>query len=103
MVGFRRYRPLGEWHDELTGWLLRRLDWPADHLSWYGDCAPAVVAFSCLALGALQGKFALGEIDDAGFLLADAHLPAFILMQMQDIAAAYEVVRGSEPELPLPP
>jgi hypothetical protein len=104
MVGFCRYRPLGEWHDELGRWLLSRLetDWSADQLSWYGRHGPAVVAFRCLALGALQGKFRAGEIDDAGFLLGDAHLAAFILMRMEDMAAAYEAARGAEPELPSP-
>jgi len=104
MVGFQRYRPLGEWDDEARNWLDRRLqgELSAEELSWYEAFAPAVGAFSCFALGALLGKFRANEIDDAGFLLGDAHLPAFVMMRMEDMAAAYEAARGGEPALPSP-
>ena len=97
MVGFRRYRPLGDWDHEATEWLAGRLqgDWSA----WHSDCGPAVAVFACLAWGALLGKFRAREIDDAGFLLADAHLPAFDLMHRQDMRATYEAARG-EPGSP---
>ena len=41
--------------------------------------------FVCLALGALLGKHAAGDIDDLGFMLGDAHLPAFLALRIPQI------------------
>jgi hypothetical protein len=89
MVGFSQFRPMHEWGAEHDRFMDDRLrgDLALDALDWYEECAEVIRLFYCLALGALLGKFAVGEIDEAGFLLGDAHLPGFVLMNNEQICA----------------
>ena len=91
VVGFGQFSPLSEWGQQHYQIIAKRLqdELSLEELSWYEECAEAVSVFACLALGALLGKFQAGEIDDAGFMLGDAHLPAFLSLHNEAICARY--------------
>jgi hypothetical protein len=57
----------------------------------YEDCAEAFQTFASLSMGALLGKYNTGEIDDAGFLLGDAHLGGFMAMNTEKICSRFGV------------
>jgi hypothetical protein len=96
-TGFLLFSPVEDWgreqHDFITRRLEGELSLPA--LDWYEEGAPAIQMFACLALGALLGKYAAGEIDERDFLLGDAHLASFLLEQDQAICARYDQSRRS--------
>ena len=91
IVGFVQFSPIVQWnqkHSELIGdWLKGELS--LERLSWYEEDAQAIAVFSCFAIGALLGKLQSGEIDNAGFLLGNAHLPGFISLHDETIGARY--------------
>lgn len=90
-TGFLRFRPPIDWGPGYHEFIIRRLEGGLSlyALEWYEECAPAIQMFACLALGALLGKYAAEEIDDAGFLLGDAHLAAFLVEQSEAICTRY--------------
>ena len=92
VVGFLLFSPVEDWGREHYEFITERLDGELalDALDWYEESAPAVQRFSCLALGALLGKYAAGEIDDLGFTLGDAHLPAFIALHAVEIHSRFQ-------------
>jgi hypothetical protein len=91
IIGFARFSCLSEWSEQHFELISNRLqgELSLEELSWYEECAEAISVFACLSLGALLGKFQNGEIDDAGFTLADAHLAAFLLQHNENICAHY--------------
>jgi hypothetical protein len=86
-AGFSLFQPLSSWNEELEQIVVHKLDGELslEALDWFEEAAPAIRIFSILAVGALLAKWAAGEIDDRGFLLGDAHLPAFTLENNQAI------------------
>ena len=95
IVGFQRFRPLEEWGYEQFQIIRGRLDGDLSSLEWFEDGAEAIRLFSCLCLGAMLGKYAHGEIDDAGFLLGDAHLAGFNVTQDEAICRQWHVFRSA--------
>ena len=96
IVGFIQFSPLSEWgHDQFL--VIRgRLDGDLLDLSWFEEDAEAIRVFSCLCLGALLGKYAASEIDDAGFMLGDAHLAGYNTLQNDAISEQWRTVWGEE-------
>jgi len=92
VVGFLLFRPAEDWGRDEYEFITERLDGELalDALEWYEEAAPAIQSFSCLALGALLGKYAAGEINDLGFTLGDAHLPAFIALHNEEIHTRFQ-------------
>jgi len=62
-------------------------------MDWYGEAADAVSAFACYSLGALMGKQAASQVDAGGWMLGDAHLPAFLALENERISAEYARAR----------
>ena len=93
--GFQLSLPASAWTGEHAAFIQQRIqtELSEEALAWYEECAPAVAAFSCFALGALLGKFAQGEIDDSNFRLGEAHLPGFVSLNDARICAAYQSER----------
>jgi len=100
IVGFQRFRPLEEWGHAQFQVIRGRLDGDLSSLGWFGDDAEAIRLFSCLCLGAMLGRHAHGEIDDAGFLLGDAHLAGFNVTQDEAICRQWHVFRSAANPLP---
>lgn len=83
VVGFSLFAPVEEWsykhylivHNRLQGEL------SAEESEADQEDALAFARFACLAIGAMLGKYAAGEIDDAGFLLGDAHLVGYMALE----------------------
>ena len=92
VVGFLLFSRTDRWTHEYYVLVRERLD---DELSdqqlreWHDEHAEAIQRYSCLAIGALLGKLDTGQIDDAGFLLGDAHLAGFIAMNEEAIGTRY--------------
>lgn len=87
IIGFSLHEKMERWgrsHYEFIK--ARRIGELSDeNLDWYEEFAPSVAAFSCLALGAMQGLYSRGQIDDTEFLHGDALLPGFISMNVEQI------------------
>lgn len=90
--GFQVFQPASIWSVEHAAFIQRGLDegLSDEALGWHEEYAPSVATFSCFALGALLGKFAKGDIDDAGFLLGEAYLPGFVLLNQEQICSVYQ-------------
>src|SRR5687768_2174971 len=86
-IGFLLFSPVEDWGRDQYHSITQRLegDLSLPALDWYEEGAPAIQMFACLALGALLGKYAAGEINDIGFLLGDAHLASFLVEHNQTI------------------
>lgn len=95
IVGFQRSRPLDEWGFEQFQIIRRHLDGDLSKLEWFEDGAEAVKLFSCLCLGAMLGKCAHGETDDAGLLLGDPHLAGFNVMHDEAICQRWQLFQPS--------
>ena len=93
IVGFQRFRPLEEWGYGQFQVIRGHLDGDLSKLEWFEDDAEAVRLFSCLCLGAMLGKYASSEIDDAGFLLGDAHLAGFNVEHDEAICQQWQLFR----------
>lgn len=91
IIGFGQFCPIPDWSGSHFEFIQTRLrgEISIEELSWYGECAEAMSVFSCLALGALLGKRQADATDDAGFLLGDAHLPAFLSLHDEAIYERY--------------
>lgn len=89
ITGFQRFMPLEEWRHEHYRFIREHLDGDLSRLQWFEECAEAVRLFSCLCLGAMLGKHASAEIDDAGLLLGDMHLAGFNTMQDSEICQSW--------------
>ncbi len=91
VVGFGRFSPVSEWRRQHFDVIANRLHGglSVEELSWYEECAESISVFGCLALGALLGKFQIGDIDETGFTLGDAHLAAFLSLHNESICARY--------------
>lgn len=91
VVGFGQFSELSEWRlchlDAIESRLQGELS--TEELSWYEEGADAIAVFACLALGALLGKVQSCEINEAGFLLGDLHLPAFLSLHNEAIYIRY--------------
>ena len=87
IVGFSRSCSINGWRRDHAQLIRDRLQSDLSHesLEWYEETEPAVVLFSCLVLGTLLGLREVGQIDDAGFMLGEAHLPAFTAGQNESI------------------
>ena len=90
--GFQMFQPVTAWSVEYAAFIHRG---PNEGLSdealdWHEECATSVATFSCFALGTLLGKFAKGDIDDAGFLSGEAYLPGFVLLNEEQICSVYQ-------------
>lgn len=96
IVGFSRHRPLEDWNYEQFQAIRSRLDGDLSGLDWFEDGAEAIRLFSCLCLGAMLGKYAAGEIDDVGFLLGDAHLAGFNVLNDASICEQRRLAGASE-------
>ncbi|RYG58153.1 hypothetical protein EON80_27445 [bacterium] len=82
-----RYAQAGagsEWDVELESLIRNRLaaSLSVEALSWYEDEAATVAFFSCYVLGFFAGKLLRREISETEFLLADAQLPGFIILNV---------------------
>ena len=98
IVGFSRFSPLDEWSFSQYQIIQNRLNGDLANMKWFEGCAEAVKMFSCLCLGAMLGKYIEGVIDDAGFLLGDAHLAGFNVLNDETICLLW---RNSEkPNVP---
>ncbi len=93
IVGFSRYRLVEDWQYEQYQAIRSRLDGDLAGLEWFEEGAEAIRLFSCLCLGALLGKLAAGEIDDAGFMLGDAHLAGFNVLNDEQICERWHSTR----------
>ena len=87
IVGFSRFSPLNEWSFSEYQIIQTRLVGDLANREWFEDCAEAVKLFSCLCLGAMLGKYTEGVINDAGFLLGDAHLAGFNILNDEIICS----------------
>jgi hypothetical protein len=92
MIGFSHYRPVEDWQYEQYQAIRSRLDGDLVELGWFEDGAEAIRLFSCFCLGAMLGKLAAGEIDDVGFLLGDAHLAGFNVLNDEKICEQWHLV-----------
>ena len=81
-----------DWNRTLDDFIHDRLQGDLAHstLSWFEECEEAILAFSAFALGALLGRHAVGQIDDSGFLLGDAHLAGYNAMHDDEICRTYQ-------------
>jgi len=91
IVGFGQFSPLSEWSQAHYDFIAKRLQGELSlaELTWYEECAEAISVFASLLIGALLGKIQSGEIDDTGFMLGDAHVPAFLLLNNETICASF--------------
>ena len=90
IIGFLQFRPMEEWDWQHLRFIQERLDGDLSELTWFEEGAEAIRLFSCLCLGAMLGKYASAQIDDAGFLLGDAHLAGFNATEDEKICAAWQ-------------
>ena len=102
IVGFGQSCSVDHWSLDHHAFISRRLehDLSLDTLrDIFDDDANAVRLFSCLVLGCLLGKFQVGEIDDSGFMLGDAHLAGYILQDPDRLRRLVD--SASSPKRPL--
>lgn len=91
VVGFSLFSPLPRWgraHFEIIDSRLQG-ELSPHALQCYEQAAEPIAIFSCLALGSLLGKFEAGQIDEAEFLLGDAHLAGFVALHNEEICARF--------------
>jgi hypothetical protein len=93
--GFLLFQPPEAWGQEEYDFITARLsgELSLESLEWYEDNVFAVQAYSCLALGAMLGKWGAGMIDEAGFTLGEAHLASFIMLNIEAIHERYSAFR----------
>jgi hypothetical protein len=91
VVGFSLHEEMELWRREHYEFIKARLegDISPDNLDWYEEAAPSVAAFSCLALGALQGLYNRRNINDAEVLHGEMILPGFTMLHNEQIARLY--------------
>ncbi|MES2462802.1 MAG: hypothetical protein V4671_19645, partial [Armatimonadota bacterium] len=91
IIGFLQHENADQWSRDHTEFIKSRREGELsdENLAWYEEFAPSVAAFSCLALGALQGLYSQGQIDDETFLQGEALLPGFIAMKNEQIQEQY--------------
>ena len=98
IVGFIRFSPLSEWGYDQFSFIRRCLDSDLSDLDWFEEDAEAIRLFSCLCLGSLLGKYAAAEIDDAGFLIGEAHLADYNTLSDEAIGAQWRQYMGESGE-----
>ena len=89
IVGFSFHRATEAWAREHHQFIRSSCDGELSDsaLNWHGEAAAIYRAFACLALGALLGLRASGQIADSGFELGEAQLPGFMYAHLPDIEA----------------
>lgn len=78
IVGFSYYCRTEEWGHSHYSLIRARCDGELSDRSLEMEGAAGFRSFACLALGALLGLYASGQIDDVTFSLGDAQLPGFM-------------------------
>lgn len=91
-AGFRMFQQQTVWSSEHQTSLSVRLqgDLSEAEMAWYEECSQAISAFCAITFGAMLGHYAVGSLDDAGFLLYDAQLAGFVSLNDKAICDSYQ-------------
>ena len=85
ITGFSYYCPTEDWGRSHYSLIRARCDSELSNRALEMEGAAGFRSFACLALGALLGLYASGQIDDVAFSLGDAQLPGFMYAYLPKI------------------
>lgn len=63
-----------------------------EEFDWYEESAEALQSFAIAVYGGLMALHASGQIDEAGYLLGEAHVVGYMLIHDAKLYNSYEII-----------
>ncbi len=87
LKGFSQYADPLQWKSDYTIFVNRRMDleYSEEKLEWYEECKTCISLFASYVFGVLIAYYHIEKISETDMLLAEVHLPGFILNENERI------------------